>query len=109
MSSDDRLESQSDLNTYALIDAEGLFNPDNANNLPSLELSRKIIEACKEWGFFMITNHGFSPSLLEEMTDGMHRFFDMTLEEKIKVGVRVLHVHHLPLFYSTVVGCIFFI
>ncbi|XVE60549.1 hypothetical protein DITRI_Ditri05aG0137700 [Diplodiscus trichospermus] len=38
--------------------------------------------ACLEWGFFMVINHGVPETLREEMLRETERFFDLTREEK---------------------------
>lgn len=54
----------------------------------------EIGQACEEWGFFQVVNHGVSLALLEELQATAKQFFDLPLEEKRKVGC---------LFYS--IGC----
>ncbi|KAK9270918.1 hypothetical protein L1049_026505 [Liquidambar formosana] len=41
-----------------------------------------IGEACCEWGFFMVINHGVSERLRDEMVKVCQSFFDLTEEEK---------------------------
>ncbi|XP_021899983.1 LOW QUALITY PROTEIN: protein DMR6-LIKE OXYGENASE 2-like [Carica papaya] len=46
----------------------------------------KIIEdlakACRDWGFFMVTNHGVEERLMEEMIEACKGFFNLSEEEK---------------------------
>ncbi|XP_060963504.1 protein DOWNY MILDEW RESISTANCE 6-like [Cannabis sativa] len=41
--------------------------------------------ACKHYGFFQVTNHGVSSELVEKMQSVAHEFFDLPLEEKLKL------------------------
>jgi isopenicillin N synthase-like dioxygenase len=43
---------------------------------------RQLDAACREWGFFQITNHGVSDDLIAAMHAAMRGFFALPLEEK---------------------------
>ncbi|KAI4357405.1 hypothetical protein L6164_001354 [Bauhinia variegata] len=45
----------------------------------------KLHSACRDWGFFMIVNHGISISLLEEFRTQVRSFFRIPYEEKKKL------------------------
>ncbi|GMI72028.1 hypothetical protein like AT1G06650 [Hibiscus trionum] len=53
---------------------------------------RKIVQkvriASKSWGFFQVVNHGIPVSVMEEMKDGVARFFEQDLEAKKKFYTR---------------------
>ncbi|OWM87735.1 protein DMR6-LIKE OXYGENASE 2-like isoform X2 [Punica granatum] len=54
--------------------------------------------ACKEWGFFMVINHGVDEGLMNSMLEGCREFFDLTDEEKrVNEGKHVLD----PIRYGT--------
>ncbi|GAB2299062.1 hypothetical protein Dimus_033135 [Dionaea muscipula] len=44
----------------------------------------KLDQACREWGFFQLVNHGVGISLLEKLRKEILGFFHMPLEEKNK-------------------------
>ncbi|KAK2376032.1 hypothetical protein P8452_48156 [Trifolium repens] len=44
----------------------------------------KLDQACKEWGFFQLINHGVDPSLVESVKIGVQEFFNLPMEEKKK-------------------------
>ncbi|GAB2299057.1 hypothetical protein Dimus_033131 [Dionaea muscipula] len=44
----------------------------------------RLDQACREWGFFQLVNHGVSISLLEKLRKEILGFFHMPMEEKKK-------------------------
>ncbi|KAJ7978989.1 Protein SRG1-like [Quillaja saponaria] len=62
-----------------IIDLTKLFSEDYKD----FELE-KLHSACKNWGFFQITHHGVSPSLVEKVKTGIQEFFNLPMEEKKK-------------------------
>lgn len=69
-----------------VVDVQGLFSSELHDVKPAKEICDQIISACKEWGFFQLINHQFDPQLSDAMTEQMHKFFDLSLEEKLQVG-----------------------
>ncbi|KAK7407472.1 hypothetical protein VNO78_09423 [Psophocarpus tetragonolobus] len=61
-----------------VIDMNKLFSEDGT------ELE-KLNQACKEWGFFQLINHGINPSLLQNVKIGVQEFFSLPMEEKKKL------------------------
>lgn len=63
-------------------------------NLPCLDLSKLLLpssisslsEACHQWGFFNIVNHGVSKDLYESIHSFSNQFFDLPSETKLKLG-----------------------
>ncbi|XP_059454766.1 2-oxoglutarate-dependent dioxygenase 19-like [Corylus avellana] len=67
-----------------------------AETIPTIDVSlltfgtpdqrSKVIQdignACRDWGFFMIINHGVPETLRDEMLKGCQSFFNLTEEEK---------------------------
>jgi isopenicillin N synthase-like dioxygenase len=46
---------------------------------------REIGDACKEWGFFQVINHGVPLEKRQRIEDASRKFFAQSLEEKRKV------------------------
>ncbi|XP_020534912.1 protein DOWNY MILDEW RESISTANCE 6 isoform X2 [Jatropha curcas] len=51
----------------------------------SSDLVEKVGNACKDWGFFQVINHGVPLEKREKIFDASARFFAQPLEEKNKV------------------------
>ena len=43
--------------------------------LQSPETLAQLDHACRDWGFFQVTNHGIANSVLRNLSDAMHAFF----------------------------------
>ncbi|CAN6300573.1 unnamed protein product [Urochloa humidicola] len=48
----------------------------------------KLGSACREWGFFQLTNHGVDEEAMQQMKDSVVQFFSSPLETKNAVAVR---------------------
>ncbi|TKY68842.1 1-aminocyclopropane-1-carboxylate oxidase-like [Spatholobus suberectus] len=48
----------------------------------------KIREASETWGFFQIVNHGIPVSVLEEMKNGVHSFYEQDSKVKRELYTR---------------------
>ncbi|XP_022715673.1 protein SRG1-like [Durio zibethinus] len=48
----------------------------------------KLHDACKEWGFLQLINHGVSSSLVEKVKKGIQGLFNLPMEEKKKLWQR---------------------
>ncbi|KAK7385765.1 hypothetical protein VNO78_31618 [Psophocarpus tetragonolobus] len=71
-------EADADDANIPIIDLSGLYGePDERSSTLKL-----ISEACKEWGFFQIINHGVSPQLMDMARQTWRQFFHMPLEVK---------------------------
>ncbi|CAH9111023.1 unnamed protein product [Cuscuta europaea] len=46
---------------------------------------RQIRDACRLYGFFQIINHGVPKRVVEEMLEVSHEFFNLSVEEKMKL------------------------
>ncbi|KAK8624788.1 hypothetical protein V6N13_089674 [Hibiscus sabdariffa] len=46
------------------------------------KMIQELGNACQDWGFFMVTNHGVPESLVNEMIEACRQFFELTEEEK---------------------------
>ncbi|KAF3448299.1 hypothetical protein FNV43_RR09012 [Rhamnella rubrinervis] len=73
--------------------------------LPILDLSSPdrssiancLRQACIEYGFFYVVNHGVEEELVEQVLDESSKFFSLPLEEKMKL-LRKEHRGYTPLF-----------
>lgn len=45
---------------------------------------KKLDEACKYWGFFLVINHGIDEGVLEDMKTAASEFFKLPLEDKMR-------------------------
>ncbi|XP_071722594.1 jasmonate-induced oxygenase 1-like [Rutidosis leptorrhynchoides] len=65
-----------------VIDIQHLVNSANSDpNLRADTLSR-ISDACREWGFFQVVNHGISHDLLKDVRELWRDFFKLPVEVK---------------------------
>lgn len=64
-----------------LIDLENL---NSSSDVVRQETIDHISNACREWGFFQVANHGVSHELMEKTRAVWHEFFQLPLEEKQK-------------------------
>ncbi|CAI9286813.1 unnamed protein product [Lactuca saligna] len=76
----------------AVIKAEGIPQIDLSpfiNPSPSAvaieDLISQVRDACKNWGFFEVINHGVPVDVREKLQSAAKKFFDQPLEEKKKV------------------------
>ncbi|XP_068645431.1 1-aminocyclopropane-1-carboxylate oxidase homolog 1-like [Aristolochia californica] len=72
------------LDEIPVIDLQGVINI-GANRD---EIIDQIRRASERWGFFQVVNHGIPVSLLEEMIEGIRRFFEQSDEVKIQYHFR---------------------
>ena len=67
-----------------VIDIEGLTN-DSMNrsaNYSGDPAVQKIAQACRDWGFFQVVNHGVPSELIDDVWMHTRRFFALPLDEK---------------------------
>ncbi|KAJ9564046.1 hypothetical protein OSB04_000012 [Centaurea solstitialis] len=60
-------------------------DPDVAEDKDVAEVVRLLDQACREAGFFYVKGHGVPDSLIKEVRDMTHEFFDLPYEEKLKI------------------------
>ncbi len=61
------------------------------------QVAAQVGRACEEIGFLTIVGHGVSADLVQRTYDVSRRFFDLPLEEKLKVPVNSTGVGYIPL------------
>ncbi|KAL2892210.1 Gibberellin 20-oxidase-like protein [Bienertia sinuspersici] len=69
-------QSQSSLK-LSILDISKTQNPSSLSSL---------LEACKEWGFFQIINHGISEELYSKLCSFSRQLFSLPSDTKIKLG-----------------------
>ncbi|XP_057420937.1 jasmonate-induced oxygenase 2-like [Lotus japonicus] len=69
-----------------VIDLSPIINKTVSDPSAIEDLVKEIGEACKEWGFFQVTNHGVPLSLRQGIEEASRKFFAQSLEEKRKVS-----------------------
>jgi isopenicillin N synthase-like dioxygenase len=50
------------------------------------EMAQQVDEACRDIGFLIIAGHGVSPDLIAAVDEVSRGFFDLPLEEKMRVA-----------------------
>lgn len=67
-----------------VIDLGPLLGP-SPTRMAELDVIRQIGNACENWGFFQVINHGIPAELIDEVLDTSRIFFEYPAEEKMKV------------------------
>ena len=69
-----------------IIDVSSLLAP-NSNESSVRETATRIHEACRDWGFFYVKNHGVPLPLLDELVQFSRQFFAQPVEQKMQVAM----------------------
>lgn len=67
------------------IDFSVFFN-EGSSDLEKKEVVDQVGQACSEYGFFQIVNHGVPLDLLQNTIDTFKTFFSYSSDEKLKAG-----------------------
>ncbi|KAE8687720.1 putative 2-oxoglutarate and Fe(II)-dependent oxygenase superfamily protein [Hibiscus syriacus] len=54
----------------------------SSNPVERSKMIQELGNACQDWGFFMVTNHGVPESTMKAMIEACRQFFELTEEEK---------------------------
>ncbi|KAI3824144.1 hypothetical protein L1987_05593 [Smallanthus sonchifolius] len=60
-------------------------DPNVMEDKDAAEVVRLLDRACRDAGFFYVKGHGIPDSLIKEVRDITHKFFDLPYEEKLKI------------------------
>ncbi|EXB88398.1 Leucoanthocyanidin dioxygenase [Morus notabilis] len=71
-------DSSNDAN-IPVVDMSGLYGHDDVVRTATLRI---VLEACREWGFFQVVNHGVSPELMDAALGVWRDFFYLPIETK---------------------------
>ncbi|GMH08701.1 hypothetical protein Nepgr_010541 [Nepenthes gracilis] len=74
-------------NSIPIVDFNGIEKDPNLRK----RIIEEIQDASENWGFFQVINHGISIHLLEEMLDGVRRFYEQDTEVKKQYYTRNLN------------------
>ncbi|KAL6138756.1 hypothetical protein ACLB2K_064035 [Fragaria x ananassa] len=79
------------------ISNDAAFCPHLSSEAPIIDLSllskghqeelTKLDQACKEWGFFLVVNHGVATEVTKGLKEAAEKFFELPLEEKNKIAI----------------------
>lgn len=67
-----------------ILDLDGV----NKDAISRAKIVKQVQNACQNWGFFQIVNHGIPVSMLDEMIDGVIGFHEQDTEVKKKFYTR---------------------
>lgn len=70
--------------TIPVVDLQGIDRDPNICK----QIVEQVKDASERWGFFQLVNHGIPVSILEEMENGVRRFYGQDVELKKKMYTR---------------------
>ena len=69
-----------------IIDVSSLLQID-ANDVDQLQTAKQIHQACRDWGFFYVKNHGVPMALQDELFELSREFFALPSETKMEIAM----------------------
>ncbi|XP_008806812.3 gibberellin 20-oxidase-like protein [Phoenix dactylifera] len=84
-------------------------SPQTSLQLPTFDISQPLLpsilsslsQACREWGFFHITNHGISRDLYNGIRTLSNQAFDLPLDTKLRIGPSSIINTYTPHFIAS--------
>ncbi|KAJ4825726.1 hypothetical protein Tsubulata_001231 [Turnera subulata] len=64
-----------------IIDLGGIVGKDPSSRKETID---KVGDACREWGFFQVINHGIPDPVMDDKVDGIRKFHELDTEAKKK-------------------------
>ncbi|CAN6284394.1 unnamed protein product [Urochloa humidicola] len=77
------VEDEASCELLPVVDMANLLDPEL-----SASETAKLGSACRDWGFFQLTNHGVDEAVIQQMKDSTAQFFSLPLGSKNEVAVR---------------------
>uniref|UniRef100_A0AC35GAJ6 Fe2OG dioxygenase domain-containing protein n=1 Tax=Panagrolaimus sp. PS1159 TaxID=55785 RepID=A0AC35GAJ6_9BILA len=75
------------ITSLPIIDIEPLINKSSNTDESQQKTALEIHQACRDWGFFYVKNHGISIELQNELMEISREFFALPLETKMKIAM----------------------
>ena len=81
-----RLRMGEEQTILPIIDISPFLQPD-ASDVSQQETAEDIHQACRDWGFFYVKNHGVPMKLQEDLFELTRAFFTLPVEKKMEIAM----------------------